>query len=589
MPSKLYALSTSLYTLRSMEIRSPNKTMAVSGGKRSVGGELRSRYRRLWIYSVFFTAFVSLTPLGIMTWVNYTQYRKTLVAETDHLISRIASNSQRFIDGFLEERRAALSYVANRESYEDLCDQGKLSRIFLNMNESFGGLVDLGVIDADGGQRSYVGPYELKGKNYKDQDWFHEVCIRGIYVSDVFTGFRNVPHFVIAVRRDSGSHGELYVIRAAIDTEVLRRHVASLELRAASDAFLINHKGILQTPSRHKGGILDPCPIATPPFSPKTQVVETATTDGEPRILGYAYIPQSPFIFVVLKRPEDILQGWLRLRNEILWLFGVSVVLILAVVLASSTFLVNRIREAGRRRDEALHSIEYTNKLASIGRMAAVVAHEINNPLAVINENAGLLQDLIVVKKEPPEEDRLLRIAGAIRGSVERCSTITHRLLGFAKRMEPLTERISLGPLVEEVLGFHRKEAEYRSVSIQLAAPADLPIIESDRGQLQQVFLNILGNAFAAVDDGGRIDIGLRREDENTVALTIRDNGCGIPAEDIDRIFEPFFSTKGDYGTGLGLSITLGIVEKLGGTIEVQSEVGQGTSFTVRLPVTRRI
>jgi two-component system NtrC family sensor kinase len=110
-----------------------------------------------------------------------------------------------------------------------------------------------------------------------------------------------------------------------------------------------------------------------------------------------------------------------------------------------------------------------------------------------------------------------------------------------------------------------------------------LPTINSDRGLLQQVFLNILSNAFAAVDDGGQIDVSMRRED-NKVAVTIKDNGSGIPKENLQRIFEPFFSTKSEYGTGLGLSITFGIVEKLGGRIDVQSQVGQGTSFTVRLP-----
>jgi two-component system, NtrC family, sensor kinase len=193
------------------------------------------------------------------------------------------------------------------------------------------------------------------------------------------------------------------------------------------------------------------------------------------------------------------------------------------------------------------------------------------------------------LKSGPLERESLLRIAEAVLRSVARCSAITHRLLGFAKRMEPLTERISLGPLIEEVLSFQRKEAEYRSIGIDLAIADDLPIIESDRGQLQQVFLNILSNAFAAVKDGGRIKIGLKLEGDDRIAVTICDNGCGIPQEHIERIFEPFFSTKGDYGTGLGLSITLGIVEKLGGTINVHSQVGVGTTFTVRLPVTRQI
>src|SRR5512143_2989351 len=105
--------------------------------------------------------------------------------------------------------------------------------------------------------------------------------------------------------------------------------------------------------------------------------------------------------------------------------------------------------------------------------------------------------------------------------------------------MEPTTERISLGSLLEEVVSFQRKEAEFRNIAIHLDVPPDLPDIQSDRGQLQQVFLNILSNAFAAVPDGGRIEICLQREEENTVAVAISDNGCGIPAQYIERIFEP--------------------------------------------------
>jgi signal transduction histidine kinase len=562
----------------------------VSTSADKVGGDVivPSAYRRLWFYSILVTAFVSVTPLIIMTYVNFYQYKKTLTAEMIHPIALLASNSRRFIQDFLGERRAALTYITNRERYEDLCDSEELSQIFLEMKRSFGGFVDLGVIDSDGNQRSYVGPYRLEGKNYREQDWFYEASIRGVYVSDVFMGYRNFPHFVIAVRKDNGKGNDFYVLRATIDTEVLSRHISSLDLRPSSDAFLINRDGILQTPSRHSGPILDPSPISTPPRSTKTEVLEVADKQGDPRILGYAYIEGSPFIFAVLKHPEHMMQSWLRLGSDMLWLLGISILLVMAVILGSVTYMVRRVRQADSKRAKAFHNIEYTNKMASIGRMAAGVAHEINNPLAIISENAGLLKDLVSIKDRPTETDRLVRIADTIIKSVQRCSKITHRLLGFAKRMDPLTERIALGPLLEEVLSFQGKEPEYRNIAVTLAVSDDLPTIESDRGQLQQVFLNILSNAIAAVDHGGRIDISAELEGENTVAVTISDNGPGIPKEHLKRIFEPFFSTKAEYGTGLGLSITFGIVEKLGGRIDVKSELGQGASFTVRLPVTRQ-
>jgi signal transduction histidine kinase len=388
------------------------------------------------------------------------------------------------------------------------------------------------------------------------------------------------------VRKDGANHGDFYILRATIDSEMLNRYIASLALKPSSDAFLINREGILQTPSRHEGGVLEPCSIRVPPVSSNPEVIEVVNQEGEPRILGYVYVERSPFIFVVLERPEDVMRSWLSLRSNTLWLFAISIVLIMAVVLWGSAYLVNRIRDADIRRDKALYGLAYTNKMASIGRMAAGVAHEINNPLAIINENAGLLKDLISLKGGAVEKERLVQIAEAVLKSVRRCSTITHRLLGFAKRMDAKIERIALGSLIEEVLSFQDKEAEYRSIQVNLDVPKDLPTIDSDRGLLQQVFLNILSNAFAAVGDGGRIDVSLRQEG-GMVAVRISDNGPGIPEEYIDRIFEPFFSTKGEYGTGLGLSITFGIVEKLGGKIEVQSKVGQGATFIVRLPLTQ--
>jgi len=559
-----------------------------SGREKEARGKLYARYRQLWLYSVCFTAFVSLTPLVIMTFVNFYQYKKALTEEMTHQVSRMTSISRRFMDDFLREQRAALTFVVKHQSYEELCDQQKLGRTFLDMKESFGGFVDVGVIDSDGNQRSYVGPYDLQGKNYRDQEWFNEVGIRGVHVSDVFMGHRNLPHFVIAVRQHEPLSGSFYILRATIDTKVLDSYFDSLDLTSSSDAFLINQEGVLQTRPIHHGNVLDPCPVSTPPSSPPTDVLETTTHEGTPIILGYAYVEQSPFIFVVLKRPEDVMKNWLLLQSDILWLLVTSVVLIVVVVLWSSTSLVNRIREADRHRDKTLHSIAYTNKMASIGRMAAGVAHEINNPLAIINENTGLMKDLLSLDDEPPKKERLLHIADTVLKSVNRCGNITHRLLGFAKRMDPAIEPVALGPLLEEVLSLHGKQADYRRVAVNLDVPEGLPTIESDLGQLQQVFLNILSNAFAAVDDGGRIDIALSREDENTIAVAISDDGIGISERDIESIFEPFFSTKGDYGTGLGLSITYGIVQNLGGQIDVQSKVAEGTTFTVRLPVKRR-
>jgi two-component system NtrC family sensor kinase len=233
---------------------------------------------------------------------------------------------------------------------------------------------------------------------------------------------------------------------------------------------------------------------------------------------------------------------------------------------------------------EAYHEIEYTNKLASIGRLAAGVAHEINNPMAIINEKAGLMEDLIDTMPDFERKEKFLDLTHSIRQSVDRCSTITHRLLGFARRMDVEIRDIDLNEVVEEVYGFLEKEAFHRNIGVNLQLSDELPRISSDYGQLQQVFLNILNNAFHAVEDGGSIVIKSWASDQDFIAVSIEDNGVGMSEETMRHIFEPFFSTRKGYGTGLGLSITYGIIKKLGGRIEVQSKQGEGTNFTVFLP-----
>jgi signal transduction histidine kinase len=250
--------------------------------------------------------------------------------------------------------------------------------------------------------------------------------------------------------------------------------------------------------------------------------------------------------------------------------------------------MVKSLRDADARRAKALHDLEYTNKLATIGRMAASVAHEINNPLAIINEEAGLLKDMATFSEDFTYKEKTLEVVRSIHKSVERCSNVTHRLLGFAKRMEIRREPISLDRLLEEVVGFQKTEAVHRNIHIEYHFPDVIPPIDSDRGKLQQVFLNIFSNALAAVDDGGRIEIRVTQIDNSHVAVVISDNGTGISEEVLQNIFEPFYSTKGEFGTGLGLSITRDIVSKLGGTIDAHSKLGRGTSFIVTLPLKSR-
>ncbi|MDY6880966.1 MAG: sensor histidine kinase [Desulfatiglans sp.] len=538
----------------------------------------------LWKSTVLLTAGVALVPLIFITAVDYNVTQKSIESEFLLRTSRIVSNTRRTISFFISERKASLDFIVYDNDPEQLEDPARLAAILENLKKGFGGFVDLGVIDSTGRQSNYVGPYKLRDKNYSDQKWYKQVMHRHVYISEVFLGYRKKPHIVIAVKHDL-PNDSFFILRASLDIELFKNLLSRLELSGSGDAFIINHSGILQTPSRGHGRILEKASVLIPEFSPKTEVLEEKGPDGEVLLIGYNYIEGTPFILIIVKKRRLLMKSWQDTRLRLIAFLAVSVIVILAVILSTVTYMVNKIYIADEKRVAALHHAEYANKMASIGRLASGVAHEINNPLAIINEKAGLIKDLLTLKQTYSYDDKLVGLVDAILSSVKRCGRITRRLLNFARHMDVSIESIKLDDLIHDVLGFLEKEAEYRSIVVSINMQ-DIPEFQTDRGKLQQVLLNIINNAFAAMDDGGHLDIMAEGKGNGLVSISIADDGQGIPEGEIKHIFEPFFSTKtGQGGTGLGLSITYGLVQELGGDISVWSKPGEGTRFTISLPL----
>ena len=540
-------------------------------------------FRQIWKLVVALSVGIVFVPVVSMVVFDYRVTRNAIRAEILLRTKRLVSNTRRTVSFFLAERRAALAFIIEHHTFEDLCDPKILNGLLQALQKAFAGFSDIGVIDSSGRQVMYVGPYELVGIDYSHQSWFKEVLQQGSYVSDVFKGFRKAPHLVIAVKRDLPGGG-FYILRVTLDTEHFNGLLAGLQISAQGDAFLVNHEGTIQTPPRYYGSILEKMTLPVPQFSTESQVLELKSDHGISFIVGYAYIEGSPFILMIVKNKDILMGQWHKTRAQLIGFATASLIVIVVVILGIATYLVNKIYLADENRLMTLHHTEHSNKMASIGRLAAGVAHEINNPLAIINEKAGLIKDLFTFKQEYAENPKLTGLVDSIITSVERCGAITRRLLSFARHMDVSIESVNIREVIDEVVGLLDKEAEYRSIRVNVRTAEDIPVLQCDRGKLQQIFLNLVNNAFAAMSDGGELEIEVNRQSEKSVLIKVADNGCGIPAADLDRIFEPFFSTRKKHGgTGLGLSITFGLVREIGGEIDVQSEVGKGTTFIITL------
>ncbi|MBC8317451.1 MAG: two-component sensor histidine kinase [Desulfobulbaceae bacterium] len=547
--------------------------------------EYHFHFRSMWKKRILLLALAAFGPFSCLAIFDYLVTKHYAEKEIHLRTAQIVSSTTRTVSFYLNQRKTALDLISRPYSFEEISSDQNLLDIFHSLKRTIGGFSDVGIINSSGEQVGYVGYYDLKGDNYAQETWFAETVAQGSYISEVFLGHRNIPHMIIAIKHDQ-TDGSFYLLRATIDTESFNQLLSQTDLEGTGDAFLINHAGIIQTPTLSHGNILEKSPFPVPPYSEKVRVNET-TAPHDKIIYGYAHIPGTPYTTLILGHKSELMAPWLKTRFIVIVFILISILFIMFIVHALATRLVNEIYTTDKERILTLREVAHTNKLASIGRLAAGVAHEINNPLAIINEKAGLMKDILSFSSKYSGDQKLVGSIDSILNSVERCGTITKRLLGFARHLDVKLQPIDIKAVIEDVLGFLGKEAEYRSINVNIEVESDIAIFKTDRGKVQQIFLNLINNSFAAMSDGGHLNIKIIHHDNDFIAVSVEDDGCGIPQADLERIFEPFFSTKTKIGgTGLGLPITFGLAKELGGDIKVESTFGKGTKFTVYLPLT---
>jgi two-component system NtrC family sensor kinase len=537
-----------------------------------------------------------LVPFLFVLLVGQAAFVNSVKSSTVGTMQRIVEDHGRMIDSYLQERRADLEMLLDTAGGRGLGNQSDLENRLRHLRRSCPAFVDLGYIAPDGVQQAYAGPYDLLGKDYSQAPWYTATLEKGYHVSDVFLGYRNEPHFVIAVSRQEAA-GRI-VLRATMDPHRFSGLVEGIRLGGTGEAWVLDAEGRYQTEPRSQAPLLSQSGLPQLGSLPKraVHVYEAEDSDGKEYMYCTSWINDGKWLLVVRQEKDDAFAGLQEAASWIaaILLFGGLLIVALAFIL--TTHIEHSLSRVSLEKETLRNHLYRAARLAELGEMTTGIAHEINNPLQVMKSDLSYMEmvmnDMAEKNdlKEGDESKELRTSLEQLRIQISRCAKITQAILKFGRQGGTVVQDMDVRSFLPEIVALVEEKAAVNGIRLEMEPPDHPIFVRADPGQVQQILLNLLNNALHAVEErhpegGGVITVSCSLGEDGMVGIDVRDNGSGISPENMECIFTPFFTTKPvGKGTGLGLSVCHGIVDRMGGQLDVRSTKGVGTTFTVRLP-----
>jgi len=553
----------------------------------SIAGELldnphtKKMFTALRTKYILRTVTLYLLPLILLVAFFYYEYDKLMQKSREVNLISVAETKSRLMDIYLLERINNIFNTIENTEISNLKDSLELNKLLHNLKKHSAAFTDIGFFDTSSIQVQYAGPLqELKNKDYRNEEWYRELInSEKTYVAtDIYSGFRKIPHFTIGTKKIE--KGKTYLFRISLDPKIIYGYMTANMKNNNVDVLVVNSKGQYQLSSKAKDEMMKDSPYRPS----RDNIIGISSEDNFVTDKLYAYSWLSGVNWAVISiEKEESEQSFFNLQM-ILILSSLTTILLLFLIIL---FRSKNIIKTEKERILIRLQLEHASKLATVGELAAGIAHEIGNPLNIIANEVGIMEDFANPKfKINKTINDLEPHFKKITNSVYRIKDINKKLLTFVRQDEYHLIEANVNEIIEDFLsGFLERELMLDNIEIKKDLNKNIPMIMCDNNQLRQVIINIINNAKDAINTTGEIKIKTYNDNQN-VFIEISDNGTGIDESKIDKVFLPFFTTKPvGKGTGLGLSVSYNIIKSMGGTIHVKSKINEGTVFTISLPI----